>query len=667
MFTGRIEEIGEIASVMDDRIVVRAPKSADRVRPGGSLNVAGVCVTAEQVADGVVTATVSAETRRRTTFDCYGPGLRVNVEPALAVGDPLDGHLVQGHVDSVGKVAAVDIQGAARRLWIRPSARVMPRVTAKGPIAVDGVSLAVVEVARDRFSVVLIPATLEQTTLGVLTAGDRVNLESDQLGRLAAGRPATASADVARVVSSLGWAGRVSGRAGAQKAVAQLAAGGGVMVWDPDREGEGDVIFAGAVIRPEAFAFLLTRCCGHPTVPCAPEVLERLDIPRMPGGGDRHGTRPHVSVDLAAATGTGVSAAERAATVRRLADPGASPADFLRPGHVFPLAARPGLLAERGGHTESTAAMCLAAGLPPVGVCCEVLTSSPALEDSVGEVVFGGFCHGSRCQAEACEVRDAGGAERGAIQPGVGADEVERCGVQDVGEVGLGLAVVGGAAHPGGADGLGDGALDAGADVAAGLPSGGLLLGALAGEDLVLLAGQQGQAAPPPAVRRLGAPGPHRARVAVGECEVDPGDRGAAGLSLVGPADADRPLGTGDLAGVPVDGEGVLRQERLFPVVAPGLGGVGADRPDQGDPVVVAGGEDVPGADVAGVDGVLGRGQPAAGQALVDDLIGGVLDAGLILTGIDEPCPDAQALGRRPDLADHRRRPPLLIISARKP
>jgi 3,4-dihydroxy 2-butanone 4-phosphate synthase len=373
MFTGRIEEIGEIASVMDDRIVVRAPKSADRVRPGGSLNVAGVCVTAEQVADGVVTATVSAETRRRTTFDCCGPGLRVNVEPALAVGDPLDGHLVQGHVDSVGKVAAVDIQGAARRLWIRPSARVMPRVTAKGPIAVDGVSLAVAEVARDRFSVVLIPATLEQTTLGVLAAGDRVNLESDLLGRLAAGRPATAGADVARVVSSLGWAGRVSGRAGAQKAVAQLAAGGGVMVWDPDREVEGDVIFAGAAIRPEAFSFLLTRCCGHPTVPCAPEVLERLEIPPMPGDGDRQGTRPHVPVDLAAATGTGVSAAERAATVRRLADPGARPADFLRPGHVFPLAARPGLLAERGGHTESTVALCLAAGLPPVGVCCEVM------------------------------------------------------------------------------------------------------------------------------------------------------------------------------------------------------------------------------------------------------------------------------------------------------
>jgi 3,4-dihydroxy 2-butanone 4-phosphate synthase len=157
MFTGRIEEIGEIASVTDERIIVCAPESAGRVRPGGSLNVAGVCVTVDHVAGGMVTATVSAETRRRTTFDCCGPGQRVNVETALAAGDPLDGHLVHGHVDAVGKVAGVDGQGAARRLWIRPSSRVLPRVAAKGPIAVDGVSLTVAEVVRNRFSVVLIP------------------------------------------------------------------------------------------------------------------------------------------------------------------------------------------------------------------------------------------------------------------------------------------------------------------------------------------------------------------------------------------------------------------------------------------------------------------------------------------------------------------------------
>lgn len=373
MFTGRIQEIGEIESASGERIVLRAAKTAGRVQVGGSLNVAGVCVTVEHVAGATVTATVSAETCRRTTFDSCQPGQRVNLEPALAVGDPLDGHLVQGHVDAVGKIAGADGQGAARRVWIRPPARFLPRVAAKGSIAVDGVSLAVAELVRDRFSVVLIPATLERTTLGRLAAGDRVNLESDLVARLATARPAAASADVARAVGSLGWAGHISGRAGAEKAAAQLAAGGGVMVWDPDREVEGDVIFAGAAIRPHAFTFLLTQACGHTTVPCAPGVLDRLEIPPVPGDGDRHGTRPHVPVDLAAATGTGVSAAERAATVRRLASPDAEPADFLRPGHVFPLAARPGLLAERAGHTEATVALCLAAGLPPVGVCCEVM------------------------------------------------------------------------------------------------------------------------------------------------------------------------------------------------------------------------------------------------------------------------------------------------------
>jgi 3,4-dihydroxy 2-butanone 4-phosphate synthase/3,4-dihydroxy 2-butanone 4-phosphate synthase/GTP cyclohydrolase II len=375
LFTGRIDEIGEIATITDALIVVRAPKSAGRVRPGGSLNIAGVRLTVEDLADGLISASVSYETRRRTTFDRCSRGQRVNVEPVLAVGDPLDGHLVQGHVDAVGKVVGIDAAGTGRRVWIRPPSRFLSQVVAKGSIAVDGASLTVAELLRDRFSVVLIPATLQQTTLEGLTPGDRVNLESDLVARLISGRSATSSVEVGRTIGSLGWAGYLSGHVGVEKAIAQLAAGGGVMVWDPDREVEGDVIFAGAAISPEAFTFLLTRCCGHSTVPCAPEVLERLEIPPMPGEGDRHGTRPHVPVDLTSSTGTGVSAAERAATVRQLADPGSRPSDFLRPGHVFPLAARPGLLAERGGHTESTVALCVAAGLPPVGVCCEVMGS----------------------------------------------------------------------------------------------------------------------------------------------------------------------------------------------------------------------------------------------------------------------------------------------------
>jgi 3,4-dihydroxy 2-butanone 4-phosphate synthase/3,4-dihydroxy 2-butanone 4-phosphate synthase/GTP cyclohydrolase II len=126
-------------------------------------------------------------------------------------------------------------------------------------------------------------------------------------------------------------------------------------------------------LRPDAFTFLLTQVCGYPCVPCASQVLDRLGIVPMDGDGDRHGTAFHTPVDLAAGTGTGVSAEERAATVRRLAHPDAEPRDFAMPGHVIPIAARPGLLAERQGHTEATVALCEAAGLPPVGVCCEVM------------------------------------------------------------------------------------------------------------------------------------------------------------------------------------------------------------------------------------------------------------------------------------------------------
>jgi 3,4-dihydroxy 2-butanone 4-phosphate synthase len=374
MFTGRIDEIGEIAAVNEARIAIRAPKCAGLAQPGGSLNVAGVCFTVEEVANTAVIASLSEETRRRTTFDRVTAGEQVNVELPLALGDPLDGHLVQGHVDAVGKVAGIDASGpGGRRIWIKPPDRYLRRLAGKGSIAVDGVSLTVAEVLKDRVSVVLIPATLQRTTLDALEVGDRVNLESDLVARLASAGSAAPAAEVARAVGSLGWAGHLSGRVGVEKAVAQFAAGGGVVIWDPDREAEGDVIFAGASISPASFIFLLTRVCGHSTVPCAPEVLERLEIDPMPGEGDRHGTRPHIPVDLAAGRGTGVSAPERAATVRRLADPRSQPSDFLRPGHVFPLAARPGLLAERAGHTESTVALCLAAGLPPVGVCCEVM------------------------------------------------------------------------------------------------------------------------------------------------------------------------------------------------------------------------------------------------------------------------------------------------------
>jgi 3,4-dihydroxy 2-butanone 4-phosphate synthase/3,4-dihydroxy 2-butanone 4-phosphate synthase/GTP cyclohydrolase II len=373
MYTGYIAEIGEIESAGMDRLVVRAPKSAGQLRPGGSVNVAGVCLSADEIADGRFAASLSGETCRRTTLDELSRGIRVNVELPLRAGDPLEGHLVQGHIDAVGKVTRIDAESVGRRIWIRPPERILSHFVPKGSVTVDGVSLTVAEIVRDRFSVALVPSTLDRTTLGDLSVGRRVNLETDLVGKLARRHGPKTKDALRRAVSELPWAGVVTGALGVEKVVTQIAAGGGVMVWDPEREREGDVIFAGANMRPDAFTFILTEACCHPTVPCDRARLERLEIPPMPGAGDNQGTAMHVSVDLSASSGTGVSAAERAATVRRLADPEARPEDFRAPGHVFPLASRPLGLRERQGHTEATVELCRAASLPSVGVCCEVM------------------------------------------------------------------------------------------------------------------------------------------------------------------------------------------------------------------------------------------------------------------------------------------------------
>lgn len=373
MFSGRITEIGTVLGA-GPRLVIEAPKTASGLTVGGSVCISGACLSAVDVGDNWFSADVSGETVLRSTLGELAEAARVNLERPLHVGDPLDGHLVQGHVDAVGKVVGLDDDGPhSRRLWIRPPRRFMDEVVSKGSVAVEGVSLTAAEVLKDRFSVALIPTTMRETTLSSLGMGDRVNLESDLFVKSARELHVAARLVASRSFAALPWAGELRGSAAVDKTAAQLAAGGAVIIYDPDREAEADVVFAGAGLRPESFVFLLTQVCGHTTVPCDRGRLDRLEIAPMPGSGDRHGTAYHVPVDLAAGNGTGVSAVDRAATVRRLADDDARPSDFLRPGHVFPLAGRVGGLAERRGHTEASLALCQAAGLPTVAVICEVM------------------------------------------------------------------------------------------------------------------------------------------------------------------------------------------------------------------------------------------------------------------------------------------------------
>ena len=188
MFTGIIQAVGHIRSREarggDARLMIDAGALAlADVAEGDSIAVAGVCLTALDVGAATFAADVSAETLRLTTLGTLGEGDAVNLEKALRLADRLGGHLVSGHVDGVGRVAAVHDDGVSQRWEFGAPPALMRYIAIKGSIAIDGTSLTVNSVAGDRFGVTLIPHTLAATTFGARTVGDAVNLEVDLVAR----------------------------------------------------------------------------------------------------------------------------------------------------------------------------------------------------------------------------------------------------------------------------------------------------------------------------------------------------------------------------------------------------------------------------------------------------------------------------------------------------
>jgi riboflavin synthase len=184
MFTGIVREVGTVDSFVGSRLVVAGPETATGVTVGDSVSVAGVCLTVVESAEGRLSFDVVPETLARTALGRLEPGDSVNLEPALRVGDPLGGHVVQGHVDAVGCVRSIEPEGESRRIWVDAPESVVRYCLEKGSIAVDGVSLTVAALDDDGFEVALIPHTLEVTTLGRLEPGDHVNLETDVLAKV---------------------------------------------------------------------------------------------------------------------------------------------------------------------------------------------------------------------------------------------------------------------------------------------------------------------------------------------------------------------------------------------------------------------------------------------------------------------------------------------------
>lgn len=187
MFTGIVEELGELVAVETQgdsaRLTIRGPLVVQDAVHGASIAVNGVCLTVVELKDDTFTADVMKETLDRTSLGALQTGSPVNLERPVRLADRLGGHLVQGHVDGVGTVAAREPGERWEIVKISMPPELGRYIVEKGSITVDGISLTVVEAGAEHFTVSLIPATLELTTLGRKGIGEPVNLEVDVVAK----------------------------------------------------------------------------------------------------------------------------------------------------------------------------------------------------------------------------------------------------------------------------------------------------------------------------------------------------------------------------------------------------------------------------------------------------------------------------------------------------
>ena len=187
MFTGIIQHVGNVVGVAQTaagkRLRIDVGPLAEALGVGASLAVDGACLTLCRLDGSVAEFDAVAETLRRTTLGALTAGARVNLEPALAAGGRLDGHIVQGHVDGVAEVARIESGAAGRLLHVSADAAMIDSMVPKGSVALAGVSLTLVSVERGRFCVALVPVTLGATTLGQVKISGRLNVELDIIGK----------------------------------------------------------------------------------------------------------------------------------------------------------------------------------------------------------------------------------------------------------------------------------------------------------------------------------------------------------------------------------------------------------------------------------------------------------------------------------------------------
>jgi riboflavin synthase len=187
LFTGLVVELGEVSSLMKKgngaRLFLDAKSLGQGAKLGDSIAINGTCLTVVEIRGNVLAFDISDETLRSTNLGELKARDSVNLEPALRLDERLGGHFVTGHIDGVGKIRTKALEGEVWKIVIEAEPWIAEYLIEKGSVSVDGISLTVVDVLRDGFSLVIIPHTAKLTTIGFKKPGDRVNIEVDILGK----------------------------------------------------------------------------------------------------------------------------------------------------------------------------------------------------------------------------------------------------------------------------------------------------------------------------------------------------------------------------------------------------------------------------------------------------------------------------------------------------
>ncbi len=335
---------------------------------GESIAVSGCCLTVVEFDASGWAADVSNETLALTTLGSLEEGSAVNLERSLLPTDRLGGHLVSGHVDAVGKVDKVWDDGRSQRWRFSAPASVLRYVAVKGSIAVDGTSLTVNAVDATGFEVNLSAAYRRPHRLR-RNPGRRRHQSRGRHRRPLRRAPAGGSRGTAMSFAPV------------PELLEEIRQGRMVVIVDDeDRENEGDLIMAAELVKPSDINFMVTHARGLVCLSLTRERCAQLGLaPMVQTNTAQFQTNFTVSIEAAEGVTTGISAYDRAHTVRTAVRPDAKPSDLSQPGHIFPLTAQPGGVLTRAGHTEAASDLPMLAGLEPAGVLVEVMNADGSM------------------------------------------------------------------------------------------------------------------------------------------------------------------------------------------------------------------------------------------------------------------------------------------------